>query len=163
MTITAMKPEIEQVLCSRCLGSGKHSWCSAHGDTCFKCRGRGKVMTARGRVVNAYITELRWAKVEASTILPGRKIQVEHAMAAGSFVSVVEAVTQADGMVKFKVAGCPYLRGYKPTALVVARSGIGSEESYLAGVEIQGTLTKAGKPTKRTPADVAAWINSRNF
>ncbi len=30
--------------CGRCGGSGKHSYCEMHGDTCFGCGGTGKVL-----------------------------------------------------------------------------------------------------------------------
>lgn len=30
-------------VCGRCRGSGKHSYCAGHGNTCFGCHGRGRV------------------------------------------------------------------------------------------------------------------------
>lgn len=33
-------------VCTRCDGSGRHSYCLAHGSTCFKCGGKGLSHTA---------------------------------------------------------------------------------------------------------------------
>lgn len=41
-------------VCPRCLGTGKYSYCTLYGDTCFKCNGLGyapltnKELKARG-------------------------------------------------------------------------------------------------------------------
>lgn len=38
----------EQVPCGRCGGSGRYSYCQMYGDTCFGCRGKGKVLSRAG-------------------------------------------------------------------------------------------------------------------
>lgn len=45
-----VKREIETETCSRCGGGGHYSYCQRFGTTCFKCSGKGKVYTKRGRI-----------------------------------------------------------------------------------------------------------------
>ena len=39
--------------CPRCGGSGHYSYCEAHGTTCFRCNGKGKVAPTSGDCVRA--------------------------------------------------------------------------------------------------------------
>lgn len=41
--------------CPRCLGTGKYSYCTMYGDTCFKCSGVGfvKIPTKKTKKVSA--------------------------------------------------------------------------------------------------------------
>lgn len=54
----------ETETCSRCGGCGRYSYCQMYGDTCFKCHGRGVVLTKRGVVAQAYYTALCSLPVE---------------------------------------------------------------------------------------------------
>lgn len=45
--------------CSRCHGTGKHSHCQGYGDTCFRCRGKGRTLSARGAATDAYLKTIR--------------------------------------------------------------------------------------------------------
>ena len=55
--------------CGRCGGSGKYSYCSMYGSTCFGCAGRGIAVTAAGKKaslkVKAFIAEHFSVPVEA--------------------------------------------------------------------------------------------------
>ena len=45
--------KIDYEVCTRCSGTGHHSWCSQYGTTCFKCAGAGKGLPSAGRVLKA--------------------------------------------------------------------------------------------------------------
>ena len=36
--------------CPRCLGTGKYSYCTMYGNTCFKCNGVGFIKTPKRKV-----------------------------------------------------------------------------------------------------------------
>ena len=57
--------KFERVSCSRCGGSGSHSYCQMYGTTCFKCHGSGKTLTKRGKAANLYATELLSKRADA--------------------------------------------------------------------------------------------------
>jgi hypothetical protein len=44
-----MEIKFERETCSRCGGSGRHSYCSAYGSVCFKCNGKGVVLSRKGK------------------------------------------------------------------------------------------------------------------
>ena len=46
----------ETKTCSRCGGGGRYSYCVMYGDTCFKCRGKGTVLSAAGAKAAAAVT-----------------------------------------------------------------------------------------------------------
>lgn len=48
----------ETETCSRCGGSGRHSYCESYKDTCFKCHGKGVVHTKRGAMARDFLTDL---------------------------------------------------------------------------------------------------------
>lgn len=50
--------------CSRCAGSGVHSYCQMHGDTCFKCRGKGRTYTKVSQASAAAVVALRRSLTE---------------------------------------------------------------------------------------------------
>ena len=43
--------------CSRCGGSGKMPY-SVYNGVCFKCNGKGEVLTKRGRVAQEFLNDL---------------------------------------------------------------------------------------------------------
>jgi hypothetical protein len=100
--MTTSTPLFESTTCSRCTGSGKYSWCSAHGSTCFKCGGRGWVLTKRGAAAAAKFREL--LSKPTSELVAGDKIRVD-GFNAGSFnqptrwytVREVKPITRAIG------------------------------------------------------------------
>ncbi len=48
----------ETEVCSRCAGSGKYSYCTMYGTTCFKCAGRKVTYTNRGDAAYNYYNRL---------------------------------------------------------------------------------------------------------
>lgn len=61
----------EHTECSRCGGTGEHSYCYEHGTRCFKCSGSGWELTKRGQAAQNYFNELITKPV--SEIKPGDK------------------------------------------------------------------------------------------
>lgn len=52
-----MATKFESTECSRCGGSGRYSYCTMYGDTCFKCSGSGRMLTKRGAAARAVFLE----------------------------------------------------------------------------------------------------------
>jgi hypothetical protein len=76
------KSGFEIEICSRCGGSGKHSFCNSHGDVCFKCYGTGYTPTKRGiaakRVYNdLMLIELSEVKLGMYVKYPNEWVKVE--------------------------------------------------------------------------------------
>lgn len=69
-----MTDTFETQICSRCLGSGKYSYCQMYGDTCFKCHGSGKVYTARALAARQWLREQR--TVDIGTLKLGDRVSV---------------------------------------------------------------------------------------
>lgn len=64
--------------CSRCQGSGHHSYCQRFGTTCFKCQGSGAVHAAgkAGKLAAEYHDTVReQSSATASTIVAGDEIR----------------------------------------------------------------------------------------
>ena len=55
----AFKFLFESKPCPRCGGSGSYSYCEMYGSVCFKCSGRGGVLTKRGAAAQAFLNDLR--------------------------------------------------------------------------------------------------------
>ena len=79
MATTTTKISLERKTCTRCGGSGRYSHCTMYGDTCFKCNGKGKVLTAAGAralaAINAYKMEHYGKTIE--DIVVGDRIMVD--------------------------------------------------------------------------------------
>jgi len=119
--------------CSRCGGSGKYSWCQAHLDVCFKCGGRGIVLTKRGRVAQDFFRD--------SMLIPVSEVK------AGDVV--------LDLGKKIKVIGV------SPDTLNVGRTNIKSDKIVL-GLFSDSTITLVPSPEKRKVlADAALEVQSK--
>jgi len=68
----------ETAPCSRCDGSGRHSYCPGYGDRCFKCGGNGTQLSRRGTAAlakrNAWVAEN--VDMTAATVQVGDKIDM---------------------------------------------------------------------------------------
>ena len=51
----------ETQTCGRCGGGGRYSYCTMHGDRCFKCGGSGKQLTRAGAKASAAVEAFRLA------------------------------------------------------------------------------------------------------
>lgn len=72
-TTTTPRIRYETETCRRCAGSGRYSYNSMTGDTCFACSGKRETLTARAARARDEVTRLmRTAhRVPASTIKAG--------------------------------------------------------------------------------------------
>lgn len=82
MCETKRSLKLETETCGRCGGCGQYSYCQMYGTTCFKCGGRGKVLSKRGRAAKAKWDELRTAP--AAAIVVGDVIDCVIATTGGS-------------------------------------------------------------------------------
>lgn len=73
-----MKIEFEKSECSRCGGEGRLiGFSHVHGGVCFKCNGKGRVLTRSGAAAYKRVQEVqkRVCTVAASSVKPGDRIQ----------------------------------------------------------------------------------------
>lgn len=61
---TAQKKSFEVETCTRCGGTGKHSFCQQYLDVCFKCRGAGRAYTKRGAAAVEFLYSLMQITVD---------------------------------------------------------------------------------------------------
>lgn len=73
--------------CSRCGGSGKHSYCTQHGSKCFGCGGKGTLLTERGQTAMEMLTKS--CSVRADALKPGDVIRMQ-TLAGWGWFTVVE-------------------------------------------------------------------------
>lgn len=131
--VKAPVPGFESEECSRCHGTGKHSRCQMYGDTCFRCGGKGRTLTARGEAAQAYLRTLRSKRLDA--IQPG---DVVYHRGGGPIAASWETV--GEGWVAARLAS-----GWAPESMVrVRQSREQGAATWDAALAYQATLTKAG-------------------
>lgn len=158
----------EEEVCSRCLGSGKYSWCYTHGDKCFKCGGTGVVLTKRGEAAQSYFHKLCTKKLKDVKV--GDVVQVSGMTNGGGiytyFAKVVEV--KPSDMKSWSMDASGVYRENGPRITIgtshpkYGESGLVSfedheiryrdetyEDKKKQALEYQSTLTKQGKPRKR--------------
>lgn len=159
-------PKLETETCSRCGGSGHYSYCQMYGTKCFKCLGKGVVLSKRGATASKYLTEIR--SRPASEIKAGDIIRMGSVTMSGtpfskftrvikvepdttvirSFVNGVEIPSRTDLLTIFTEM-CTY-HGVTPETLIrFQQTPEQSAETLARAIEYQNTLTKAGTPRKR--------------
>lgn len=170
LDIAALTERLETVTCSRCGGSGKHSWCERYRDVCFKCGGSGKVYTKRGAAAAKFLEASRC--VEAGTIQVGDTIRFEYFAGdanhrffakveeikpaaykvmnatTGEFevpAGVLEFITTRGGRYGSETIGAHY---HVSTMVRKGWPDAVKRQQYAAAVAYQATLTKAGTPRK---------------
>jgi len=153
---TAKRPTVpvfESETCSRCSGCGRHSYCQMYGDTCFKCGGRGVVLTKRGLAAQVFFDDL--CSVPASEIVVGDLVWFDGRPFGKAGFFRVESI-EPDRL--NSRPGQPRLMIHLPAASwgVAAtdkmRKGFPADEKRRRidqALAYQATLTKTGKPRKR--------------
>ena len=137
-------PSFESEECSRCHGTGKHSRCQMYGDTCFRCAGKGRTLTARGEAAQAHLRTLRSKRLDA--IQPG---DVVYHRGGGPIAASWETV--GEGWVAARLSS-----GWKADEMIrVRQSREQSIATWDAALAYQATLTKAGT-VRRARVAVAA-------
>ena len=153
MSMPGDKPLLfESVVCSRCGGSGTHSFCTMYGNTCFKCRGRGRILTTKGAAAQIYLNSLYSKRADA--FVPGDLIYIE-GFSAGSFavptkfhkVTGQHVDKNNPGLIVIEHEGGTY--GSTPDSLIRAgQSGPEKDAKRALALAYQSTLTKKGIPRK---------------
>jgi hypothetical protein len=156
------KPLFEHEICTRCLGGGEYSYNAIDGTRCYGCLGLGYRLTARGRAAQTYLNAMR--KRPAEQVKVGDLIRYDGTRKR-SFrtVTAIEAFPACQTFVN--ESGTAY-RIVCGEGTVIAREGqminmgfTGAEkaEQQAKALSYQATLTKAGKPSKKsTRAEEAA-------
>jgi hypothetical protein len=146
-----MRLQFETVICSRCYGSGKYSYCEAYGDTCFKCRGSGKALSKRGLKAKEFMNDL--LTIGVSVLNAGDKVVISGY--AGTVVSIgVSDSKYKSGDEWLNYTSVVLNRGNREVTLSVfpystATLRIITKEQIKKVMDFQDSLTKQGKTKKR--------------
>jgi hypothetical protein len=152
----------ESVPCSRCGGSGQYSYCQMYGTTCFKCRGRKAVLTARGEAAQRFYVELLSKRTE--DLVPGDKIlSVDPMSGRSSWHVITDIYLQSEerrgGAWSLNPDGSPNYHGYviecedytlhaEPQMHRIAHSAEEKKAAMEKALQYQETLTKQGTPRR---------------
>jgi hypothetical protein len=150
---------LERETCSRCGGTGSHSYCPMYGTTCFKCRGRKFVYTKRGAAALAYLQALRSRKV--SELKPGDTIKTSIGWTKIEVIREHNPETDGGRVVDGKVVQ----EGFTLETSKALFHGVKADATYevmltkeeqlathAQAMAYQETLTKAGTPRKTRKA-----------
>lgn len=152
MTTEPQAIRLETEACSRCGGSGQYSYCQMHGTRCFKCGGKGSVLTPRGKAANAYLRELRSKRADA--LQPGDVFFLDGCgVFADLWVTVISSGQDPLNPQHFTIVGdkTSYSVLDSATMLRVRHSKEEAARLLQMAIDYQDTLTKTGKPkAKRT-------------
>jgi hypothetical protein len=162
MATATVTQEFESVTCSRCHGTGTHSYCQMYGDTCFKCSGKRRVYTARGlAALQFYIAQLSKPVRE---IKVGDVVKLPHVSKFQTVADIFQNSPERKGSAwSLDKAGNPVFGQWEITlANGTGRCGMTGEEMVrvaataerkaqvkAAALAFQSTLTKDGTPRKR--------------
>lgn len=158
----------ESHVCGRCGGSGSHSYNQRHGSMCYGCNGKGEALTKRGAEAQRYFRELMRRPVAELKI--GDRVRYSGATMSGDVFSSVGTIIEMDlepkktgqsmrGGVWHDVYSVHYVTegkggGCRHAVFPDSTVEIVDEEARKAAIEkalaYQATLTKAGKPSKRS-------------
>ena len=172
----------ERVTCSRCGGSGSYSWCSRYGSTCFKCGGKKEVLTKRGAAAARYMNDLLsrpYAVVKVGDTIRcssvtmggdvysfwGKVVEIGRGVQRGASSDPVtgemipyesETVTFVTESKRFGRSAYTMFASSLNETVRFAASAEEKQAALAAALAYQATLTKAGTPRKRAPAEIAA-------
>ena len=166
--MTNKTPVWEDEPCSRCGGGGEYSYCQSHGRTCFKCHGKGVVLTKRGAAAARFFSDScskPFADIEVGDVIRQRLVDMTSTYTAWFIVTEIDRDvplgktkvgdgewTEARGMRiqshNEKLGG---LRtSCEPDSMVrVAHTGTEKRGKIAAALAYQDTLTKRGVVSKR--------------
>jgi ribosomal protein L40E len=133
----------ENVVCSRCGGTGHYSYNQVDGSKCFKCHGSKTKLTPRGEAAQNYYNEL--ITIKASSVEVGDKIIPMSFERAGE---VTEIHIDSSGRLFITVNNCSYGMSNAST-VKVAVAGDERQKNLDLALLFQSKLTKAGKLMKK--------------
>lgn len=151
----------ESTTCSRCHGTGEHSYCQSYGTTCFKCHGHGITLTKRGIAAQKFYETLLSKRADELEIgdkaydagIPGftgakwREItSIKPSEQKFKRQGDTEWQIGADhGLIDIAgiMSGCPADRMFR-----IAATAARKREARDEALAFQATLTKQGKARK---------------
>lgn len=146
---TPVARQIETQQCSRCSGTGHHSYCQQWGSTCFKCGGNGRVYTKKGAAAAAFLKGLRSKRADAFVV--GELIFIEAGpMNKACFSKVLESCKDALNAHLWWISTAAMGMGVIPDSM--QKMGLTAErkaETLKLALDYQDTLTKAGTVRKQ--------------
>jgi len=128
----------EVATCSRCAGTGRHSYCQQYGDTCFKCGGTGRTHTKRGEAALLYFRDSR--RVPVCSLKEGDKW---FRKGVPGYTSGKWATVTIDDVIEFASNVGRVVKIEGPTLY---------QQRLAAALAYQETLTMAGTVRKRVRA-----------
>lgn len=149
-TTTTTAQRLESETCSRCGGSGRYSYCQMYGDRCFKCGGKGLVLTARGKAAAIYLRSLRSKPI--GQLVVGDKFKDPNEglpFSFSGFATIQSIEAHDDGTFTVTTDKTVLANWNKEHSLRVAQTAEQSAATWQAALDYQATLTKAGTPRKR--------------
>jgi hypothetical protein len=149
-----------------------------HGSRCFKCHGKGKVLTKRGSLANQFIQSLRASEVSIKDLKVGDWIKVPGESKFSKIDSIGEIHPSCKSKdfkaseiaghdvwiqhysIGFTFADRKFSLGLCIESKIPRHNGLDSLATWKQGMEFQASLTKAGKPGKKTSPEGIAFFNS---
>lgn len=145
---------LETETCSRCGGCGEYSYCEVYGKTCFKCRGKGRTLTKRAQVAALWMTEQNL--IPAGQVTIGMRIKALGITITVRTIDVSTSKTLVAGewvSCGLDIRGQTHGITVSPDYMVqLIRNREAQIEMLRAAIDLQNSLTKAGKPSKRERA-----------
>lgn len=139
---------IETETCSRCAGTGHHSYCQSHGTVCFKCGGAKVVYTKKGAAAAAFLKTLRSKR--AADFKVGELIYVDAGpFNKGGFAEVTASEPDAYNKGYWSIGNSRCGMSGSPDTMY--RMGLTAEQkadTMRQALAFQATLTKKGTPRK---------------
>jgi len=135
--------------CSRCGGSGSHSYCQKFGSVCFKCGGSGKMFTVRGAAAKVFYEGQM--SVSAFDIKVNNIIRVS---AFNTYFAKVSKIEEHETYLDIHTVSEKFgnlVMGMVGKDSKIRRGWSAEEKAAFKAkaLEYQATLTKAGTPRKR--------------
>lgn len=151
-----MKTRFETETCSRCHGSGRHSFCERFRDICFKCGGNGLSLTKRGKAARDYLEQISTVPVESLKI--GDRIRVRSITIGGApfeYVGTVTKIEPTTDIFRFRIETVHPKFGTMGTvgAKTFRIYGEENEARIQQALAFQETLTKAGTVKKKKKSE----------
>lgn len=161
MSTTTPTEIIETTECGRCGGTGHYSYNQINGTTCFGCGGTGKALTKRGKLVDAFVRNLR--KVSVHDLKVGDRVRID--IGVQSVKTTIKEVRKGPGVIVngervpetiITTAGGKTCGYCGPSFAYRILLGEFRAEVIAAATAYRDSLTLAGKPRKDFPVFPAA-------
>lgn len=155
-----MATAFETTHCSRCHGTGRHSFNGEHS-ICYKCDGRngGRAYTPRGRAAKDFYLALR--RLPATVIEPGQKVRgpyIKQLTVATIERRTSRMVVKINGveqppveMIRFTNAAGLVMEVASSDSVDIIPTEEQNADMIAQALAYQATLTKAGSPRKKGP------------